>query len=611
MEAESISIYADYLNPARLLGPIFDKELRVSSRRRRNYFLRFAYVFLLMFFVVGTWLSFGQLQGSMAFQKSRLAEIGKSIVETIVLFQFFAAQIIAVILLSNSISDELYHRTLGVLMTTPINSLQIVIGKLFSKLLQIIILLSISFPILAIVRVFGGVSWSYLFSSFCITLCAAIFAGSISLAFSIKNVHTYVVVIKTVFTLAIIYIGIPVMFAAIFQQQLQWLFNSNYSGRSISFPFLAALLHTNPLAAIYINTSMMISPTAASIAPFFYWPLHCILTLMASALILAFTVKVIRKVALRQILGELDLFSKIRMSLSKKNGKTRNEYEGIIREVSGLPVFWKEVRKPLIQGIDNTNSKIGLAFTIITLLITYLICYKENCFNIEAVHVSYVLMFVIVGMIFNIVLAVSCITSERESMALPILLTTSLDDWQIVQGKALGVFYKCMPIWLLLAGHVMLFILAGYIHPIAIIQIPIIITGLLFFLTGLGLYASSRFKRTTWAIIICFAFLLVIWLVVPIIFGIITQIARHYNEKIFGLYYSSNPIIQIGIVVNSISADNASLSLSNLHYLWPFARHSYGVYATTGLLLFIMSSYIVLGLFFAWMAKKRIRQNIF
>ena len=27
-----------------LTGPIFDKELRVSSRRRRNYVLRFVYV---------------------------------------------------------------------------------------------------------------------------------------------------------------------------------------------------------------------------------------------------------------------------------------------------------------------------------------------------------------------------------------------------------------------------------------------------------------------------------------------------------------------------------------------------------------------------------------
>ncbi len=30
-----------------LIGPIFDKELRVSSRRRRNYVLRFIYLVFL------------------------------------------------------------------------------------------------------------------------------------------------------------------------------------------------------------------------------------------------------------------------------------------------------------------------------------------------------------------------------------------------------------------------------------------------------------------------------------------------------------------------------------------------------------------------------------
>ena len=448
-----------------LTGPLFDKELRVSSRRKRNYFLRFAYVILLMFFIVGTWLSFGQLYGSAAYQKSRMAEIGKNVVATIVLFQFFAAQIIAIIILSNSISDEIYHRTLGVLMTTPINSLQIVIGKLFSKLLQIIILLAISLPILAIVRVFGGVPWNYIFSSFCITLSAAIFAGTISLAFSVKNSHTYVVIIKTFFTLGIIYLFIPLLLAAIWGGR--WINLIAFRNPNLNYPLLSAFIYFNPLGAISLNTTMMMSPVTAGIAYFFFWPVHCVAMLIASAIILAFAVKVVRKVALRQILGELDLFSKLRRSLSRKKGHILSEYEGAIREVKGLPVLWKEVRKPIIQGIDNTNSKIGLAATITTLLITYLVCYKTDCLTEGIIHLGYVMMFVVIGMIFNVVLSVSCITSEKESLAWPILLTTSLDDWQIIQGKALGVFYRCLPVWLLLTGHVLLFVFIGYINPIA------------------------------------------------------------------------------------------------------------------------------------------------
>jgi hypothetical protein len=608
MYAESVNLFWNYLDPSRIFGPIFDKELRVSSRRRRNYWLRFTYVILLVIFVAGTWLSSGQLYGSLAYQKSRLAEIGKSIVMTIVLFQFFAAQMIAVILLSNSISDEIYHRTLGVLMTTPINSLQIVIGKLFSKLFQIIILLAISLPILAIVRVFGGVSWDYIISSFFITLSASIFAGSISLAFSIRNIHTYVVIIKSFFTLGVLYVFVPLVLAVIFGEH--WLSVLNLNVRISNYSYLSVYAIFNPLGTIFLNTAIMMSPAAGFVIPFYYWPVHCFIMLAASALILAVSIKVVRRVALQQILGQLDLFSRVRMSLSKNAGNDLSDYEGIVREVTGQPVAWKEVRKPLIQGIDNTNNKIGFSASVITLILTYLVCYNSNCLDTEVVHSGYVVMFVIIGMIFHLVLSVSSITSEKESSAWPILLTTSLDDWQIVLGKASGVFYRSFPVWLLLSGHVLLFVIIGYIHPIAIVQLPVIIAGLIIFLTGLGLYASSLFKRTTWAIITCFVFIIAIWLFIPVMLGIVAEIT--HTQEVFGLYYSSNPLIQIGVVMNSISgSEHSANNLLGLKYNWPLIRNAMALYPATKLLLYFMVFYSFLGLLFAWRAKCRIRLNVF
>jgi len=165
-----------------LTGPIFDKELRVSSRRQRNYVLRAAYVALLAVFVVAVWLEqVANVSSSRLFSATRMAEAGKRIVIIIVWFQFYATQFLAVIMLSTSINDEVDRGTLNTLMTTPITSFQIVMGKLLSKLLQIILLLAISLPLLALVRVFGGVPWDYVVSSLCITLSAVIFAGSVSL----------------------------------------------------------------------------------------------------------------------------------------------------------------------------------------------------------------------------------------------------------------------------------------------------------------------------------------------------------------------------------------------------------------------------------------------
>jgi|GEM_PF-3716389 len=95
---KSGSSFRKYLSPSRLTGPIFEKELRVSSRRRRNYLLRFAYIALLTLFVIIAWLTIGGgIKVSGGITTSRSSLIGQIITTVIVGFQFVALQLIAVI----------------------------------------------------------------------------------------------------------------------------------------------------------------------------------------------------------------------------------------------------------------------------------------------------------------------------------------------------------------------------------------------------------------------------------------------------------------------------------------------------------------------------------
>ena len=80
----------------------------------------------------------------------------------------------------NAVSGEITAGTLGVLMTTPIPPFQIVLGKLLSRLLQIFLLLAITLPLLAAVRVFGGVPWDSVVYSLLLIAAASLLAGSIS-----------------------------------------------------------------------------------------------------------------------------------------------------------------------------------------------------------------------------------------------------------------------------------------------------------------------------------------------------------------------------------------------------------------------------------------------
>ena len=618
MSTVSINPVLRFLSFSWLTGPIFDKELRVSSRRKKNYTLRLIYVILLTIFIAIVWLSVVKSEGSSVYEKSRMALAGKRIVTTIVMFQFFATQVIAVIMLSTSISDEIYHRTLGLLMTTPISSFQIVMGKLFSKLLQIILLLAITLPLLAIVRILGGVPWEYVLSSLCITLTAVIFAGSLSLFFSINNRRAYVVIIKTVFTIGVLFIFIPLITGILLNPR--WLYAPVFGNPIISFPLLVAFTHLNPFAAISLNTATMISPIAMAILPMmptggpvFYWPLHCILMLGASALLIAMSVKIVRKVALRQATGQIESgLNRMRAKKLKKSSHRQAqqaEPAGVIRRVTGTPVLWREIRAPMIQGAEGRNSIIGLAITIIALLITYWAGINEKCLDENFTQTCYALMFVVVGSIFTMVLSSTSITSEKEARSWPILLATSMDDWQILLGKAAGVLRRCLPIWLLMAGHIFLFICIRYIHPIALFHMPIFVTGLVVFLTGTGLYFSARFKRTTSAVIASLALALALWVVLPSVLGLVSVFIGDHDA--IDNLVSANPAAQVAILMNGAGGKwNARAGFSNLVFDWPERSWS-KVWPTTGLVLIYMLIYTGAGVFFGWRAKCRFRRNIF
>jgi ABC-type transport system involved in multi-copper enzyme maturation permease subunit len=183
-----------------LVGPILDKELRVASRQRKYYLLRFAYVCLLTLVTMQFWYVLTQVGGgaSAVVQMSRLGEAGKTIIATIVWFQFVTSQMLAAVLLSDAISSEIRRRTLESLLVTPVGAAHIVLGKLLSRLVQLMLLLAISLPVLALVRVFGGVPWDYVVAGICITLSGSVFAGSLSLLCSITNRHAHQAVLAVV-----------------------------------------------------------------------------------------------------------------------------------------------------------------------------------------------------------------------------------------------------------------------------------------------------------------------------------------------------------------------------------------------------------------------------
>jgi ABC-type transport system involved in multi-copper enzyme maturation permease subunit len=342
-----------------LTGPIFDKELRVSSRRRRNYVLRFLYVIFFTTLMSMVWLAFVARQTSSVYQVSRMAEAGRGVVMVIVWFQFLASQAVAIVMLSTSISDEIYNRTLGVLMTTPIGSLQIVLGKLLSKLLQLVLLLAITLPLLATVRVFGGVPWDFLIASLCVTLTTILFVGSLSLFFSIFTRRAYVAIITTVLTMAAIFALFPFMAAYVVH------------GVVAMGAFFDMLTYVNPYAVMIKATEAV---EMARSMRFVSWWAHSIISLGASVSLLLLAAVLVRKAALRQAAGLSGLWT----SKDKRTSLGESTRTARIRRVTGSPILWKERRMPLLG-----RRRLGMvvaSFLALGLLITLsFFSYLECC----------------------------------------------------------------------------------------------------------------------------------------------------------------------------------------------------------------------------------------
>jgi len=327
--------------------------------------------------------------------------------------------------------------------------------------------------------------------------------------------------------------------------------------------------------------------------------------LVSSGVLLSVSIIKVRKVALRQATGQLDRFFRKKPA----NGAVESgPSTSAIRPVGKLAFLWKELRTPLF-GRRKITAFVVISISLILLLMTYILIAIENGLDEQGVQASYLAILGGVGLLFTIILPATCVTSEKESRCWPLILATTLSDWQILFGKIFGTLRRCVPAWFLMFGHLILFTLIGFIHPVALIHIPVLVAWVIVFFLGTGLYFSSRFKHTTTAVIMNFAFAAVIWGLVPMLmftYAVMTRTSDNYVES----YMNINPLLQGAVVLDGTCGRRRVLrSVTQLRYDW--ARGSKNAIESTNFLLSSMLGYMLIGSLFAWRAKCRFRRNIF
>ncbi|MCF7956465.1 MAG: ABC transporter permease subunit [Phycisphaerae bacterium] len=604
MNTATATKFFSFLSPTIITGPIFDKELRVASRRKRTYFLRFVYLIAITIFISIVWSNiydraafsgfngFGLTgsQGSLRIQ-AQMARIGKMIITNIAWFQFYAMPVLAAILLSSSISDEIRGKTIGVLVSTPISSFQIVMGKMLSKLCQLIFLMAISLPILSMVRVFGGVPWNYIISTFCVTLTLTIFAASLSLFLSIYIKKPFVV------------IPIVIIFLVASALIIVWLKEYAFDARSYNYNYRIYWINffscINPYELLNSLGRSMKNPGRAFVIKDLIWQLNCGISLLFSMVILFIASLKVRKVALMEVSGQLGPLKRW------LNTESENEFCGIakpkkekpIRPISDNPVIWREARSPVFVKRKFLRLA-AMALVSVGSTVVFFICVFSVIMDRGETLPICILGFMIYATIFTVIPPALCIPAEKESRSWPMLMSTSLTDWQILTGKFVGILRKCMFPWSLLMLFLLYILVFSLIHPITILFITMNMISVIALLSGSGLFFGTLFKKANAAVIANIIFAVGIWLALPML----SDFSLFILGDFFDFCLTINPFYESTLVVDI-------RAYTNMIYRWPTEKLGVGMTFLTIMISTII--HIATGAFFIFCAKKRLRKNIF
>lgn len=464
------------LGPLRLLGPFSEKELRVGSRRCRHYALRAGYVILLSLIMLSAWYAVlgWQRAGAMALGVSRAADVSLQVALRVLCFQFAAAQLVAAVMLSSSMSDEVRRGTLSVLLTTPITRVHIAAGKLLAGLLQVVLLLAISLPALAILRLQGGVSWDLLLRGFCITLTAAVFAGALSLWLSTYCRHPYEAISAGAVIYLLLFAGLPLVATGLAGFGV---LNSSAT---------AALLDAvSPFRALNVVLPQMRTAGPGTATRVFPWPLHCLVMSALAAGLLGLFVRRVRRVAA----GELEV----------KAGKFRP-----LRPVRGQPVAWKENPEGLRVWRRGNIAAVMAAGALCALMLLMGMGGTTGRWVFSTTDRLYVYHYVLGGFWLLVLLrlavsAAGSITREKESGAWPVLLLTPLHDGRIVCGKAVGALRRNTVLLLAFFAVQTCAVLVEGTGPRGVAALFYALSRLasVVFILTMGLYFGVRLRTTT------------------------------------------------------------------------------------------------------------------
>ena len=165
-------------------NPICIRIVAGGGRRWRDMLIRALYLGIMIALMLIVLI--GNL-GSGYFSMRGLASSGASIFQMTSYVQVILICLLTPIFMAGAIVQESNPRTWDILLSTPLNSAQIVLGNIFGRLFFIVTLLLASLPLFIFLQMFGGVPDQTIIESYAVAICSALLVASIAVTLSVTR----------------------------------------------------------------------------------------------------------------------------------------------------------------------------------------------------------------------------------------------------------------------------------------------------------------------------------------------------------------------------------------------------------------------------------------
>ena len=501
-----------------LIGPVFTRELTIAPRRSRTYASRAAYVAVLGFVVVTSYLVLTgtQLVGDVG----DLARFGTILFQLMAPLQLALAVFFAAMLSASAVAQEKDRRTLILLLLTNLTNSELVLGKLMASLLNVLMMLVAALPVFMITALLGGISFGQIGRVFAVTLASVLVCGSLGSMLALWREKTFQALALTVLALVLWLAAGEIVAAGALGESMGGI--SCQSWAAGFSPWQAILAAVRP----FVRPDLALGIVGTPVNLFLL--VSVVLTVLLNGVAVAF-VRVWNPSREVQLVREVEEDSGPRESIwgvehdlaeqseaeQTNDGQTnaekteKSQPAAAVSAVSAVsqrtrhvwdnPVVWREIRT---WAYGRKILVIRLVYLLLFALAAgslHWMIAGDQLAQYGGGAVALVPLFLLSLVLVN-AQSVTSITSERDGRALDILLVTDLSPKEIVFGKLGGVFYNTKEMVL---GPVLLCVYLWYAGALSLENLIYVLGGLTvlyLFVAMLGVHAGINYDNSRTAI---------------------------------------------------------------------------------------------------------------